>query len=51
MHYTELAERLKHFKEKEGGREEMSEIVERYGKYNISSKSHEQHEMDVRPGT
>ena len=49
---------MKHFKEKEGGREEMSEIVERYGdeksingKYNISSKSHEQHEMDVRPGT
>mgnify|MGYP001078403241 CR=1 FL=1 len=31
MHYTELAESVKHFKEKEGGREEMSEIVERYG--------------------
>lgn len=30
MHYTELAEGVKHFKEKEGGREEMSEIVERY---------------------
>ena len=30
MHYTELAESVKHFKEKEGGREEMSEIVERY---------------------
>ena len=29
MHYTELAESVKHFKEKEGGREEMSEIVER----------------------
>ena len=29
MHYTELAESVKHFKEKEGGRE-MSEIVERY---------------------
>ena len=29
MHYTELAESVKHFKEK-GGREEMSEIVERY---------------------
>ena len=31
MHYTELVESVKHFKEKEGGREEMSEIVERYG--------------------
>lgn len=31
MHYTELAESVKHFKEKEGGREEMSAIVERYG--------------------
>lgn len=31
MHYTELAESVKHFKEKAGGREEMSEIVERYG--------------------
>ena len=31
MHYTELAESVKNFKEKEGGREEMSEIVERYG--------------------
>ena len=31
MHYTELAESVKHFKEEEGGREEMSEIVERYG--------------------
>lgn len=31
MHYTELAESVKHFKEKEGGHEEMSEIVERYG--------------------
>ena len=57
MHYTELAESVKHFKEKEGGREEMSEIVERYGDERalmaniISSKSHEQHEMDVRPGT
>lgn len=30
MYYTELAESVKHFKEKEGGREEMSEIVERY---------------------
>lgn len=30
MHYTELAESVKHFKEKEGGREEMSEIGERY---------------------
>ena len=30
MHYTELAESVKHIKEKEGGREEMSEIVERY---------------------
>lgn len=30
MHYTELAESVKYFKEKEGGREEMSEIVERY---------------------
>ena len=30
MHYTELAESVKHFKEKAGGREEMSEIVERY---------------------
>lgn len=30
MHYTELTESVKHFKEKEGGREEMSEIVERY---------------------
>lgn len=30
MHYTELAESVKHFKEKEGGHEEMSEIVERY---------------------
>lgn len=30
MHYTELAESVKHFKEKEGGCEEMSEIVERY---------------------
>lgn len=30
MHYTEPAESVKHFKEKEGGREEMSEIVERY---------------------
>ena len=30
MHYTELAESVKHFKEKEGGREEMSEIVERF---------------------
>ena len=30
MHYTELAESVKHFKEKEGWREEMSEIVERY---------------------
>ena len=30
MHYTELAESVKHFKEKEGGREEMREIVERY---------------------
>lgn len=30
MHYTELAESVKHFKEKEGGQEEMSEIVERY---------------------
>lgn len=30
MHYTELAESVKNFKEKEGGREEMSEIVERY---------------------
>ena len=30
MHYTELAESVKHFKEKEGGREEMSEIVDRY---------------------
>lgn len=30
MHYTELAESVIHFKEKEGGREEMSEIVERY---------------------
>lgn len=30
MHYTELAESVKHFKEKEGRREEMSEIVERY---------------------
>ena len=29
MHYTELAESVKHFKEKAGGREEMSEIVER----------------------
>ena len=28
MHYTELAESVKHFKEKAGGREEMS--VERY---------------------
>ena len=86
MHYTELAESVKHFKEKEGGREEMSEIVERYinerveerveervkecveervnecveervkervekRKDNFGSKSHEQHEMDVRPGT
>ena len=31
MHYTELAESVKHFKEKAGGREEMSEIVESYG--------------------
>lgn len=31
MHYRELAESVKHFKEKEGGHEEMSEIVERYG--------------------
>ena len=31
MHYTELAESVKHFKEKKGGHEEMSEIVERYG--------------------
>lgn len=30
MHYTELVESVKHFKEKEGGHEEMSEIVERY---------------------
>ena len=30
MHYPELAESVKHFKEKAGGREEMSEIVERY---------------------
>ena len=30
MHYTELAESVKNFKEKEGGREEMSEIVEGY---------------------
>ena len=30
MHYTELAESVKHFKEEAGGREEMSEIVERY---------------------
>lgn len=30
MHYTELAESVKNFKEQEGGREEMSEIVERY---------------------
>ena len=30
MHYMELAESVKHFKEKAGGREEMSEIVERY---------------------
>ena len=30
MHYTELAESVKHFKEKAGGSEEMSEIVERY---------------------
>ena len=30
MHYTELAESVKHFKEKAGGREERSEIVERY---------------------
>ena len=30
MHYTELAESVKHFKEKEGVHEEMSEIVERY---------------------
>lgn len=30
MHYTELAESVKHFKEKEGWHEEMSEIVERY---------------------
>ena len=30
MHYTELAESVKYFKEKEGGHEEMSEIVERY---------------------
>ena len=30
MHYTELAESVKHFKEKAGGREEMREIVERY---------------------
>ena len=30
MHYTELAESVKHFKEKEGGHGEMSEIVERY---------------------
>ena len=30
MHYTELAESVKHFKVKAGGREEMSEIVERY---------------------
>ena len=30
MHYTELAESVKHFKEKAVGREEMSEIVERY---------------------
>ena len=30
MHYTELAESVKHFKEKAGGREKMSEIVERY---------------------
>jgi uncharacterized membrane protein YdbT with pleckstrin-like domain len=30
MHYTELAESVKHLKEKAGGREEMSEIVERY---------------------
>jgi predicted transposase/invertase (TIGR01784 family) len=30
MYYTELAESVKHFKEKEGGHEEMSEIVERY---------------------
>ena len=70
MHYTELAESVKHFKEKEGGHEEMSEIVERYinerveervkecveervkkEKTIFGSKSHEQHEMDVRPGT
>ena len=31
MHYTELAESVKHFKEKEGGHEVLSEIVERYG--------------------
>ena len=30
MHYTELAESVKHFKEKAGGREEMTEIVEIY---------------------
>ena len=30
MHYTELAESVKYFQEKEGGHEEMSEIVERY---------------------
>ena len=66
MHYAELAESVKHFKEKEGGREEMSEIVERYINERVEErvkecvekektisvqKSHEQHEMDVRPGT
>lgn len=30
MHYTELAESVKHFKEEAGGHGEMSEIVERY---------------------
>ena len=30
MHYTELAESVKHFNAKEGARYEMSEIVERY---------------------
>lgn len=30
MHYSELAQGVRHFKEKEGGREEMSEIVERF---------------------
>ena len=41
MHYTELAESVKHFKEKAGGREEMSEIVERYINESVDEREKE----------